>query len=304
MDASDSSPRRGPFTTRDALDAGLTRKRLRGPGFDRSVWGVRSSPQQEATAWREDVIRRARMFAVRMPADAFFSHVTAATLLSIPVPWNLERREVLDIGVLAPARAPHAAGIKGHALTLSQWEIVSTEGLAHTSVERTWCDLASILGVADLVAAGDFLIHWRAPFTTTLALYETVKTFPGKRGLKKMLEALPCLNSRSESPPESKLRFFIVRAGLPEPRVNYEIVMADEGPGVRTDLAFAKYKVVLEYQGDYHRDMAQWRKDMTRRSRLEAQGWFVMEINADDLRDPAELMARIRSVLVSHGWRP
>ena len=36
---------------------------------------------------------------------------------------------------------------------------------------------------------------------------------------------------------------------------------------------------------------------MTRRSRLEAQGWYVMEINADDLGDPVEIVARIRSVL-------
>ncbi|MBU1589284.1 MAG: hypothetical protein KKH51_15270 [Actinobacteria bacterium] len=55
--------------------------------------------------------------------------------------------------------------------------------------------------------------------------------------------------------------------------------------------------MILEYQGDYHRSMSQWRKDMTRRSRLEAQGWYVMEINADDLGDPVELVARIRSVL-------
>ena len=40
---------------------------------------------------------------------------------------------------------------------------------------------------------------------------------------------------------------------------------------------------------------------MTRRSRLEAQGWYVMEINADDLGDPVELVARIRSVLARRG---
>lgn len=43
--------------------------------------------------------------------------------------------------------------------------------------------------------------------------------------------------------------------------------------------------------------MAQWRKDMTRRSRFEAKGWFVMELNADDLDDPTELVERIRMAL-------
>ena len=92
--------------------------------------------------------------------------------------------------------------------------------------------------------------------------------------------------------------------GLPTPRINREIVFAEDGDFVRTDFAFDEYRVLLEYQGDYHRTtMGQWRKDMTRRSRLEAEGWFVMEINADDLKHPDELVARIRSVLRQRGYR-
>jgi very-short-patch-repair endonuclease len=65
----------------------------------------------------------------------------------------------------------------------------------------------------------------------------------------------------------------------------------------RTDLIIDEYKIVLEYQGDYHRKMVgQWRADMTRRSKLEALGWKVMELNADDLLDPEELIRRIRAL--------
>jgi len=66
---------------------------------------------------------------------------------------------------------------------------------------------------------------------------------------------------------------------------------------VRPDFVFPKEKVAIEYQGDYHRTRAQWRADMTRRSRLEAQGCIVIEVNADDLRDPAELTQRILAIL-------
>jgi hypothetical protein len=38
---------------------------------------------------------------------------------------------------------------------------------------------------------------------------------------------------------------------------------------------------------------------MTRRSRLEADGWFMIEVNANDLRDAPELLQRIRRVLAS-----
>ncbi|MDZ4046071.1 MAG: DUF559 domain-containing protein [Rhodoglobus sp.] len=60
---------------------------------------------------------------------------------------------------------------------------------------------------------------------------------------------------------------------------------------------FRAERLIIEYQGDYHRTRAQWRKDMTRRSRLEARGWRVMEVGADDLRDPRELVARVRARL-------
>jgi very-short-patch-repair endonuclease len=84
---------------------------------------------------------------------------------------------------------------------------------------------------------------------------------------------------------------------LPEPDVNYVVVNTETGRDIRLDLALRSYKLVIEYQGDYHRSKDQWRKDMTRRTRLEAQGWRVMELNADDLRDPVELVARIQRTL-------
>jgi very-short-patch-repair endonuclease len=87
--------------------------------------------------------------------------------------------------------------------------------------------------------------------------------------------------------------------------VNRVLVRLDDGgSAIRTDLAFTEYRVVLEYQGDYHRlSREQWRKDMTRRSRLESKNWIVIEINADDLRDPVELVARIETALAKNGWR-
>jgi very-short-patch-repair endonuclease len=54
--------------------------------------------------------------------------------------------------------------------------------------------------------------------------------------------------------------------------------------------------LALEYQGDYHRTKkGQWRADMSRRSKFEALGWRVMELNANDLKDPAELVDHIRA---------
>ena len=67
----------------------------------------------------------------------------------------------------------------------------------------------------------------------------------------------------------------------------------------RTDFHLDELNVILEYQGDYHRTTpGQWRADMTRRAKIEALGPRVMELNADDLMNPVELVARIWALSV------
>lgn len=292
-----------PFTVAGARDSGITDKRMRGLDLDRSVWGIRLPPPQKSDALSSGVARRCVAYALRMPDHAFFSHSTAALLLHAPLPLRHEQSATLHISVPRPSRAPHAAGIRGHKLEVEADHLTMSLGLVHTTPARTWCDLASVLSLHDLVAVGDYLTHWRQPLTSMAELHTVSRTFAGKRGMATIRQALPLISDRAESRPESILRVILELAGLPRPRVNYEIVHTDEGTRVRTDLAFDEFMMVVEYQGDYHRSKEQWRKDMTRRSRLEARGWFVMELNADDLRDPHELAARIRSVLRTRGWR-
>jgi len=121
--------------------------------------------------------------------------------------------------------------------------------------------------------------------------------FLGRRGMTTIRQALPLLDDRAESPPESMLRVILALHGLPKPTINHSIVNTETGQAVRPDFTFSEQKLILEYQGDYHRTKEQWRKDMTRRSRLESHGWRVMEINWDDLKDEIELVARIRRLL-------
>lgn len=293
-----------PFSVRKGVEHGLSGKRMRSRDLERSVWGVRASATNAGTVFLAQLIARCRVFAVRMPPGAFFSHSTAALLFGVPLPIELERLDLLHISVAAPARAPHAAGIRGHQLALDDDQLQHTRGLVLTNPARTWCDLAGILGLHDLVAAGDALIQWRSPHATVGDLERAARASKGRRGASVIRRALPLLNGRAESRPESVLRVVLELGGLPRPRINHEIVLTDDGPIVRTDFALDEYMMLLEYQGDYHRKKKdQWRKDMTRRSRLEAQGWYVMEINADDLKNPDEIIARIRMVLVSRGYK-
>jgi len=240
---------------------------------------------------------RCAKFALRLRDDAFFSHTTAALLFGAPLPPELEASPAVHVSVPRQLPRPHARGLIGHHLEIRAEDLAVRHGLTVTSPARTWFDLGAMLGLGDLVAVGDFLLHWRAPLVSARELRGLVNARGSTRGIRSLRDALDLLSDRAESRPESLLRVIVVRGGLPAPAVNYAVVQTETGRDVRLDLAFVEQKLVLEYQGDYHRTRAQWRKDMTRRTRLEADGWRVMELNADDLLDPDELVARIAKTL-------
>ncbi|HEY8911932.1 hypothetical protein [Lacisediminihabitans sp.] len=282
---------RGAFTVEEGRASGLSARRLRAGDLDRRYWGLRSAAR--ASTLRE----RCLLLQRRLPDHAFFSHTTAAVLAGIPVPLSCETDPALHVSVVDPTRAPHARGLAGHRLRIEEIDIAVRGGIRLTSAARTWCDLADILTLPDLVAAGDHIIHWRQPLATRKQLEVAVASRVGRRGLKVLRRAVQMLSDRAESPPESHLRVILLLAGFPEPRVNHAVTDRNGEFVGRTDLILDAEKIILEYQGDYHRPgQRQWRADMTRRSRLEALGWRVMELNADDLKDPVELVARIRAL--------
>lgn len=171
-------------------------------------------------------------------------------------------------------------------------------GLVLSSPERMFCELASELDIIGLVAAGDFLVHHRQPLTSKERLAAAVAEFAGRRGLSTMRAVLPLLDERSESPKESQLRVILHRAHVAT-SANFA-VRTSGGFSYRLDLAIPERKVAIEYQSDdFHSDPMARRHDMTRRARLEADGWFVMELNANDLADPRELVTRLRLVVAS-----
>ena len=234
---------------------------------------------------------------MRLAPELYFSHITAALILGAPLSLELERRLELDISAPFPARAPHAMGIVGHRSTVAPTDITSRHTVRHTTAARTWIDLATQLPVEDLVAVGDYFVHWRSPLCTVEDLRSRTIARQGHRGFRTACRAVELLDPRAESRRESHLRVILTLAGLSGFAVNYVVISSQTGRDVRLDLAFPRQKLVLEYQGDYHRTAQQWRKDMTRRTRLEADGWYVMELNVDDLANPIELVARIRRVL-------
>jgi very-short-patch-repair endonuclease len=66
------------------------------------------------------------------------------------------------------------------------------------------------------------------------------------------------------------------------------------------DMGWREFKVAVEYDGDHHRnDRRQYVKDIARLRMLEALGWIVIRVIADD--KPRDVVARVEAALISRG---
>lgn len=242
------------------------------------------------------MVELCRALQHKLPNHAYFCGITAAAIMGVPLPSRHERSTVVHVAVPPSHRAVSGRNIRGHTFCTTAEEVREWHGLRISTPERTWCQLGMPLTVAELVAAGDFLIHWRLPHTNEVALREAIDTSSNRRGIRSLQTAVELLDDRSESPRESHLRVIFVTGGLTGLAVNLPITTSG-GFRYRADLAFPDQRVIVEYQSDFHRDPARYRADMTRISRLEADDWYVILVNSDDLGNPAELLRRVRLVL-------
>nr|WP_239522008.1 DUF559 domain-containing protein [Geodermatophilus sabuli] len=124
-------------------------------------------------------------------------------------------------------------------------------------------------------------------------LHETSR---GRWRASRVGTALPLVDGRSESPPESWVRVACVRAGLPAPVPQFVVVAGGEFLG-RVDLAWPEARLVVEYEGPHHFDGLQIRQDDRRYARLVAAGWRVIRLSAADLRDMDAVVSRIAQAL-------
>ena len=100
------------------------------------------------------------------------------------------------------------------------------------------------------------------------------------------------------SRPESLLRVLLTMGGIPEPALNLRLA---ELPFV-LDLAWPQVRFGIEYQGDHHRDPAQFGADIRRQELVHDRGWLLMGVTRYDLFDrPLELLERARSRLADRG---
>jgi hypothetical protein len=108
------------------------------------------------------------------------------------------------------------------------------------------------------------------------------------------------LRTRSWSPMETRARLAFVRAGLPEPLLNHDVLDAAGEWLVTGDFVWEEQKVIGEYQGEVHAGLNQREADNGRRLLVEDDGWRYLELFAADIFKPthrATALARLARLL-------
>ena len=282
------------FTVKSAIARGVTVGSLRSGRFAAPFHGVR------ATAEPADAGARCRAYATKMRGDAAFTSFSAARLWGIPLPAWVDDR-VVQVASPYGGPRPTGRGVAGSLYVAGSVEIVVVDGLRVLSPRDTWASLASVLDLADLVAAGDFLVtpafgSSRLPPADPSDLLEVARR-RRFRGVRLARVAAELVRVGSLSRPESLSRILAVTGGVPEPRVNLRV-----SPLVTFDLAWPQWRLGFDYHGASHRSATQYARDVGRADVARELGWGSMQASATDLFDsPLDLLGRIRSRLSARG---
>jgi hypothetical protein len=112
------------------------------------------------------------------------------------------------------------------------------------------------------------------------------------RGSRLAGEIVGLADGLAASPPETRLRLVMLRAGLPTPVAQFR-VFDDDGFIARVDFAYPELKIAIEYDGLWHSEPGQFARDRRRLNRLADAGWRVIFVTAADLHRPAQFLARV-----------
>ncbi|WP_374976732.1 endonuclease domain-containing protein [Microbacterium trichothecenolyticum] len=270
-------------------------------GLETDRWGRALGPAERAH------LALALAYAPRMAEGEFFSHITAAVILGIPLPYLLVARSMLHVSVFRPRRLPRSAGVRGHEAKPSLVRTVrdARTGLLTATPATVWASLGrQLTDPYDLVAAGDAVVRtWRVDSPlATLADLEAAVTAGRRVGVAAARLALPRVRTDSASRTESWLRLTLIDHGLPEPARNHE-VSADGVYLGCVDLAYPDLKIAIEYEGEHHLlDPEQWARDIARYEALRAAGWVVVQITKAELfHEPAVAVQRVRAAIRRRG---
>ncbi len=294
------------FTVNESDECGINRRRTAGPDLHTPSRGIR-------VPWGvdQDIDSRIRPILSVTPGG-IASHCTAALLWGILLPPWLAGNFDVHISRDATTSPPWRIGVAGHHTCFKPGQVVHLRGMAVTSPLRTWLDLAAMLELDDLVAAGDFLVcehdrilgPKRVALVALTALQEAVKHESRRRGIVRAREAADLIKVGVDSPPETRIRLALERAGIPTLTLNFVVLDEEGNDSSWPDLCIPAWKVSIEYDGEHHLTERQRKIDAARDRLLTSLGWRQVRITKAMLDQEGDkaVVALVKTALRAQGW--
>jgi len=270
---------RAPFSLREARAAGLSASSLKGKQWRRIgaslyCWsGLEADLWSLAAAWRRV-----------LPAEAVFVGRTAAVL------HRLVDQAVgaVEVAVSARTQLRWREGLSIWRCDLAAVEVTRVRGLRVTTISRTLLDLCVRRTAVEALIALDAATRRGVRVDA-----DRYKGLPGAARLRRLVQvARP-----AESPMETRLRWLLLAAGLPDPAVQADLHDAKGRFVGRADLYYPRARLVVEFDGGNHRERLV--SDDRRQNLLMGADFRVLRFTAADVYNRPELVVtQVRDALV------
>lgn len=278
--------RHRPFHVREALQLGVSERRLRGNSWKRlfpRVW-VHADHVMTQLDW---IVAA----SLAMPERAQLSHITRIQALG------------LDLGPTRPLRFTVAGDLH---LALDDIFLHRTEvlpplddgGVTPAAAFLQYCADARMI---DAIKVGDWLLNRR--HMPVLEVAELVRRDHWRPGAHHVRRVLPHLDPGARSLKESETRAVLVFSGLPKPEVNKNVRNARGELLGCGDLVYLLWNLLVEYEGRQHlTELSQWNTDIERYRDFRDEGWRYVQVTNEKLDTPRKLVAEVYGQLVRGGY--
>lgn len=266
---------------------------------------VLGSPPEDAVE-RHALLVRAEV--EHLTGAAVVSHVSAAVVHGLPV-WGIA---LARVHVTRNRRTGGRSGRQVHVHTapLDAHEIEIVDGLPVTTLARTVVDLARAVPFEQAVVVADAALRAMAALgpgrgdRLRTALAAAVRRCVGWPGIPQARRVVAFADAGSESVGESRSRVAILRAGLPEPVLQWEVLGRRNGFAGRVDFGWPELCTVGEFDGriKYGRLLRPGQSagdavyaEKLREDRVRAEGLTVVRWGWADLTDFTLTADRLRA---------
>jgi len=274
----------GPFSLDEARAAGISLSALRGKSWQRIGARLYRWMGASDNTWvLLDAVRRT------LPPSAVFVGRTAAWIHRLDVqPANPVQ--------VAVAQLESRAGLEVRQADVGG-ETQEIRGVVVTNLHRTLLDLCAWSPAVEALVVLDMAIT-RTGIDQLQTYADSVNGRAGASRLRQLAE----IAAPAESPMETRLRWLLIKAGLPAPEVQTDLHDGEGNFVGRADLYYPRAHLVIEFDGANHRDRLVG--DDRRQNALIAAGYRVLRFTAADVYGrPEAIVGQVRAALAYFSGR-